>query len=247
MLRNDLKIEILVDGCRVVESESEKLLGIIINNTMTWHNHLYGNIENKGLIDKLSHRAGMINKLSKVMPKHRLKTIAEGIFFSILNYGIEVYGNVWGIVPHDDQSRRSTAFTKEDNRRLQILVNKVLRCLTGLDREISTVELHKKSNQLSVHQRSAFFSILAVYKAIHFKQPSYHYLRLVSANDARETRNKSATRIEYNLSISRCSFFFRASRLYDLLPLDLRRITSLTKFKRSVKKWTRQHIPLLPS
>ena len=86
------KIEIEVDGHKVQESQSERLLGLIINNTMTWENHLFGNHENKGLIPKLSQRANYIWKLSKIMPKERLNIIAEGIFFSLLNYCIEVYG-----------------------------------------------------------------------------------------------------------------------------------------------------------
>ena len=154
---HNIQIEIEVDGHKVIESESERLLGLIMNNTMTWHNHLYGNKNNKGLIEKLSYRAHLVNKLSRIMPKTRLKSFAEGIFFSILNYGIEAYGNVWGLNIYDDHVRNSPAFSKDDNRRLQIIVNKVLRCLTGLDRETSTRELHEKSGQLSVHQRCAFF------------------------------------------------------------------------------------------
>ena len=60
-------IEIEVAGHKVKESESERLLGLIINNSMTWKDHLYGNKEHKGLIPKLSQRAGIINKLSYII------------------------------------------------------------------------------------------------------------------------------------------------------------------------------------
>ena len=59
----NIKIEIEVDGHRVTGSQSERLLGLVINNTMTWQNHLYGNHEHKGLIPKLSRRANYIRKL----------------------------------------------------------------------------------------------------------------------------------------------------------------------------------------
>ena len=49
---------------------------------MTWKDHLYGNKEHKGLIPKLSQRAGIIHKLSYIMPRDKLNTIAKGIFFS---------------------------------------------------------------------------------------------------------------------------------------------------------------------
>ena len=53
-------IRINVDGHEVEETSSERLLGLMINNTMTWENHLYGNHENRGLVGKLSQRAGII-------------------------------------------------------------------------------------------------------------------------------------------------------------------------------------------
>ena len=87
--QGNTKVEITVAGHTVKESESERLLGIIVNNTMTWESHLYGNDEHKGLIPKLSQRAKLIQRLSLVMPKNKLK----GIFFSILNYCIQVCGS----------------------------------------------------------------------------------------------------------------------------------------------------------
>ena len=103
-------IKITVDGHGVTESESERLLGVIVNNTMTWENHLFGNEEHKGLIQKLSQRAAIIRKLSFIMPKERLRNISEGIFFSLLNYYLEVYGNVWGLSTYDEEDRKSSAF-----------------------------------------------------------------------------------------------------------------------------------------
>ena len=38
----DQPYSILVDGQVVTESKSEKLLGVVMNNTMTWHEHLHG-------------------------------------------------------------------------------------------------------------------------------------------------------------------------------------------------------------
>ena len=53
-------ISIVVDGHEVQESESERLLGLNVNNVLTWEHHLYGNKEHKGLIPKLSQRANII-------------------------------------------------------------------------------------------------------------------------------------------------------------------------------------------
>ena len=218
-----------------------------MNNEMTWEHHLHGNEDNKGLIERLSYRACLVFRLSKVVPKNRLKAFAEGIFFSILNYGIEVYGNVWGLSTYDEQQRNSPAFTKEDNRRLQILVNKVLRCITGLDRESSIVDLHNESGQLSVQQRCAFFSILMVHKSILEKQPVYHSNYFANNQDHRITRRGEYLQVNYRLSISRCSFFYRGSKLYNLLPVDITKMNKMASFKKGVKEWIRRNIPLIPT
>ena len=101
-LQNENRVlSINVDGHVVAESRSERLLGLIINNTMTWEHHLYGSEEHRGLIPKLSQRAGIIRKLSFIMPKDKLKTITEGIFFSLMNYCIEIFSNIWGLETYD--------------------------------------------------------------------------------------------------------------------------------------------------
>jgi hypothetical protein len=115
----------------------------------------------------------IIWKLSRIMPQKRLKMISEGIFFSLLNYCIEIYGNVWGLDTYDDQARRSSAYTKEDNLKLQTITNKVLWSLTGLDRDKPVTTLHNTSGQLSFHQRCALYTITSVHKAIRQKQPAY--------------------------------------------------------------------------
>ena len=240
-------IQINVDGHEVKESTCEPLLGLIVNNTMTWENHLYGNSEHKGLVSKLSQRAGIIKKLSFVLPKEKLVIFAEGLFFSLLNYCIEVFGNVWGLCSYDETNRHSTAFRKEDNLKLQVLVNKVLRSLTGLDNDTSTSVLSSTSGQLSVHQRTALFTITSVHKSLKTCEPSYNYLSFNSNQDDAENRNYTNCRnINYKLSISRCGFYYRGSRLYNQLPASLINNEKQSIFKKKAKQWVKDNIPLLP-
>ena len=69
----DRCMEINVAGYRVKESNSERLLGVIVNNNMTWQNHIHGDSQNTGLLAKLEQRSAMIKKLSSVMPAPRFK------------------------------------------------------------------------------------------------------------------------------------------------------------------------------
>ena len=62
-------VKIVVDNKEITENKSEKLLGLVINNTLTWENHLYGDGQNEGLIQKLSKRLGMLKLMSKHMKR----------------------------------------------------------------------------------------------------------------------------------------------------------------------------------
>ena len=251
LLDQNKVIKIEVAGHEVTESESERLLGLIVNNTMTWQHHLLGNEEHKGLIPKLTQRANIIRKLSFIMPRDKLNNIAEGIFFSLLNYCIEVFGNVWGLATYDDVVRQSTAFKKEDNSKLQILVNKVLRSLTGLDRETPISILLAKSGQLSVQQRTALFTINSVHRTLRTKEPSYIYSSLKPRNintdqDDNLRHQTNCSKVDYNLSISRGGYLYRGCRLYNELPSSLVNTTKQSKFKKGSKRWVKNNISALP-
>ena len=76
-------------------------------------------------------------------------------FLSLLNYCIEIFGNVWGLGGYDEEVSQSRALIKEDNAKLQILVNTVFRSNICMDRDTPVSTLTMKSGQLSVHQRTA--------------------------------------------------------------------------------------------
>ena len=230
------------------ETKSERLLGLIVNNTMTWKDHLYGNKEHKGLISKLSQRAGIIRKLSYIMPRDKLNKIAEGIFFSLLNYCVEVFGNVWGLPTYDDKLRKSTAFRKEDHMKLQILVNKVLRSLTGLDRDTPVSVLASTSGKLSVQQRTALFTLNTVHRAVQSHEPAYSFSIFKTEDDQAEIphHQQNCNNVNYKLSISRGGYYYRGSRLYNLIPASLCQIRNQSLFKKGAKQWVTANIPLLP-
>ena len=146
LVDKDIKISIEVCGQIVEETRSEKLLGLVVNNQNTWKEYLYGEQwrmkdNASGLIPQLSQRVGLLRKIVHLMPRERFNTISQGLFYSKLIYCLQVIGNVWGLSANDETNRRYTAFTKEDNRKLQTLQNQVLRLKTGLSRYTPTPTL----------------------------------------------------------------------------------------------------------
>ena len=153
----------------------------------------------------------------------------------------------------DEVNRRSPAFNKEDNRRLQVLENKVMRMKTGMSRDTPTVDLVKAAGDLSVHQLTAFTTLLTVFKAITSGKPKYiadkMRLRRPDENAAavfplRQTHTIVVQRRD--LAVSSGGFIERGAALFNNLPLELRTETRLPVFKKKVKKWVADTISVKP-
>ena len=202
-----------VSVCNEVKDEtnSEKLLGVVMNNQMTWKNHLYGDDENMGLLKELSQRVGMIRKIRNFVDNNVLKTIINGMFTSKLIYGITVYGGVWGLqgIMNEEQIH-SKSITKEDMRKLQVLQNSTLRILLRKPRETPVTTLLRDANQMSVHQLVAYHTACQTFKIYRNQRPAYHFNRLFGSENIQRTRAETnlETRVEFGLSLARSSFFY---------------------------------------
>ena len=74
---HNLTLKVNICGEEKQESTSEKLLGLVINNTATFTHHLYGDEENQGLMKQLSSRVGILKKLRKYLPPARLRSVLQ--------------------------------------------------------------------------------------------------------------------------------------------------------------------------
>ena len=131
--------------------------------------------------------------------------------------------------------------------KLQVLVNKVLRSLTSLPRDTPVSILTARSGQLSVHQRVALSTVTSIYKAFATKEPHNIFKTLeLQPNQRVPHHQTNCKNVDYNLSISRCSFMYRGSKLYNQLPQGLVSKTKLSDFKKGAKEWVKAKIPLQP-
>ena len=246
LVSTNTKIVINVGGHQVEESQSERLLGLVVNNTMTWYNHLHGNDEHKGLIPKLCQRAGLVRKLSGVMPADRLRIVANGTFFSLLSYGLQLYGTVSGLVEYSETTGRHQAMTREDSHKIQVIMNVVLRALTGLVKDTPVWQLLQVSGFLSFHQMCAYTTVCSMQKIMVHKEPKPLYDSMLAARHELERPRRAGVGsfLPYKLSISRESYLYQACRLYSKLPVNLTATTSVPDFKKKTRIWVKQTIPL---
>ena len=72
----------------IKETTSEKLFGMKVENDLSWNEHLIS------LEKRLKSRLFHLTRLSEHIPRHLLKKVADGIFMSVLRYGLPLYSPV---------------------------------------------------------------------------------------------------------------------------------------------------------
>ena len=244
----DGEMKISVDGKEVVESNSEKLLGVVLNNHLTWKNHLYGDKENKGLVPQLSQRLGMLKRLSRFMSKEKLQYFSTGIFYSKLSYCLPVFGNIFGLDNYKQENRKYYSFTVKDKNNLQVLQNKLNKLLLTADYNTPTEDLLHQTGSLSIHQMVAYQTAVSTYKIVKSGKPSYIATRWRGRELNTDTRQGAGVLIppRYRLNIAREGFVFRGATIFNKLDVNLRKETKLSIFKEGVRKWVKKNISIKP-
>ena len=238
-------VKIVVDNKEIMETKSEKLLGLVINNTLTWENHLYGDGQNEGLIQQLSKRLGMLKLMSKHMKRENLKFFASGMFYSKMNYCLPVFGNVLGMEKYKEGNSRHQSYTAKDNQKLQVLQNNLNRILLKAKYDTPTEVLLKETNSLSIQQMIAYHTALLAYKIVKTNKPSYLAEKLQRRNVGVNLRGNKGSIVQRNkkLALSKEGFVYRGTALLNKLSVELRNEDKLEVFKAGLRKWVLVNIP----
>ena len=246
---DDRELSIYVNGKLLNETESEKLLGIIVNNKIMWIEHFYGKSSrfNTTALTKV----GILRKISLVASKKKLKVLAQGLFYSKLSYCLPLFMNTWGLDNYRDGETRTTSCTKEDIRKIQVLQNQVARLLVNKRDlqgkvNISTVELLNLSGDLSVHQLGALRTVNLTKKIMMTQKPSYLARRLQTPLDRGTRSGDTLTLSKTQLGLAREGFVYRGTKLYNLLPNSMKQETEMKIFKSQAKIWVKENIPVKP-
>ena len=109
---------------------SEKPLRVVVNNNLTWKEHLHGDNKNERLITQLKKRVGTLKRLAKFMSKKSLFMLSGFIFCSKLVICLAVFGNVSGMQNYREGAKIA-GMTADDCYKLQVIQDSLNRFLTG--------------------------------------------------------------------------------------------------------------------
>ena len=78
--------KIKINGHTIKEVTSTKFLGVIIDNKLSWVPHI------ETLYKKLKSATGILNRITKFIPKDNYKSLYYALFESHMNYCLTIYG-----------------------------------------------------------------------------------------------------------------------------------------------------------
>ena len=211
-------LDIVMDGFQLAESEEkyETILGVQIQPDLKWTKQI------DELQSKLKTRLTGLSKVRNILSLKNMKTIAEGIFTSVLIYCIPLWGGM----------------DKGDTQDLQILQNRAAQHVLRLPQRSNRKAMFDKLDWLSVHQLVYYHTVITVYKIRQTGEPEY-LAELLQHDNFRGHLIVPPT----SLSLAKNSFCFRGGDSWISIPGDIRSIQKMGVFKTALRKWIKMNVP----
>ena len=207
---------VLIDNNIIEQVKSTKFLGVVINENLTWTDHI--NI----LINKCSKNVGILRKLRHSLPPHILVTLYNTLILPYLNY----CNIAWASQPNGILDK------------LFVTQKKAIRILTNSTWNAHSLPLFKTLNLLTVQDINKLQISCFTYRALHHLLPHHfqHYFQLNSLLHSHNTRTSSQLHIHSYVTTHR-SYTIRihAPRTWNSLPTELHNLPTLPLFKRKIK------------
>ena len=219
-------------------SKCEKLLGGIISQNLKFTEHIQDNDES--MIKALNTRLNALKKVSKTASFKSRKMIANGIIMSRIIYLIPLWSGCEKYLLNS----------------LQIIQNKAARVVTRCGKRTSIKSLLTQCGWMSVAQLSVYHSLLLMFKILSTKSPKYLYTKLSGVQDVSHYKTRFITNLKENQTIilgadSRAggdlatrSFKYRVTDQWNTLPVKIRQAGTLREFKKQLKGWVSENIPI---
>ena len=162
--------------------------------------------------------------MSYYLPSHILRTLYQTILYPHLCYGICSWG----------------AFSKDQLKKLQNIQTRCIRNFT--DDNVLVENRFKVNNIFNLEDIYQYFTSIQFYKYFISDKNDYFINKINSdqVHHYHHTQFKSVNNMNLpfpRISKYKSSFYYKSVQLWNSLPVDIREIKSLNKFKRDVKSF----------
>ena len=220
-------------------TQTEWLLGVPVHQDLNFGGLLVSGKDS--LVKSLNKRTGALKSLSKMASFKTRLSICSALIMSKILYMLPLYCGA--------PAYMMKALQKNQTEALRIVTNRKWK--NRGQSLVSTKELLKQCNYMSVKQMAFYYSVAAVHKLLVNKQPEYlHQVVCEALTSGTKHRYPTSAAGKQpvkpaKLMMANTSFRWRASADYANLPLDLKEEKHLKSFLTRLKSHTRLHVPII--
>ena len=206
---NDLK-EIYVSGMTIKRSPSIKYLGVILDETLSWRDHI--DFIRKQLLKYF----GIFNHIKSIMTTQTVRQLYFAFIYSRINYGIEIFGNCSQYLLN----------------KLQTIQNKLLKLITQKDMKTSTSGLHKNLHLLQIRDIKYVKTLLFVNNCLSKTTPPPFHNYYMERNISYDIRDRGLQVNRARTLVGSANLAIYGARLWNELSSDIKE----HRFKKNFKK-----------
>jgi len=182
-------------------SSSGKFLGLHVDDSLTWREHV------NHVVNKLNKTFYVILHLSKTLDVESLKMVYYAYVYSTMSYGIMFWGN---------------SFESEDVFRAQ---KRIVRVMVGADTLTPCRPIFSKLNVLP-------FPCIYILKMLLYVKTNLSKFTVFNINHNYSTRHQNIIHYPiHRTSLYENTPLYMGIRLYNKLPLKIKEIVNIKKFK----------------
>ena len=194
------ELNIVVNGNQLNNVENEKLLGVHIDNNLTFNKHV------DAVCGNITSKVALLNRIKQFLPLHAKKLYFNAYILPIIDYCLTIWGNV----------------PKSQIERTNKLQKRAARIILDAPPDSPSLPLLRELGWLTISERIDYNKSILLYKAVHNMAPSYisdliHFqssefynLRSIGNNDMMIPR--------HNTELFKRSFQYSGPQLWNNLP-----------------------------
>ena len=222
LISTDNKQKIKINETVICSSKAEKLLGILIDNKLTFDQHV------SNLCVKANQKLHALSRISSYMSTKKRKLIMNSFITSQFGY----CPLVWMF------------HSRELNNRINRIHERSLRIVYN-DKQSTFHELLMRDNSVTIHQNNIRKLAIEIFKVKNNFSPEimHDVIEIVdsSYNLRRDTifKKRNIRTVRYGTE----TIAFIAPKIWDILPNECKTSTNLQQFKTRIKHWTPSDCP----
>ena len=219
-LSNYDELNITIDKEDISNVHNQKLLGIIIDKTLSWDKQI------DSVCLNITRRITLLKLLSKYVDMSNLKLYYNSYILSIFDYGCMNLGQ---------------CSTYNINRMLK-LQKRAARIILQADFMTPSKEMFRELGWLTFTNRVEYHICIMVFKSLNGQAPEYLSSLLAKSSETNTRNLRSSEQEILKVPFARRAYYKKSfsvtgPKLWNALPLEIRKSTSLATFKTSVKKY----------